>query len=173
MADRQRFQIVTKRSRIVAEVRSTLQELKVEASIFDGWFEVSLAGRRLEPSPSPMGGVTVEVRGLRSGNRLFDLDLQRTLEMKKYPLMVGELRQVTAGDADGSYRVRGELRMHGEQQAVEGDAKVTFAEDGSIGISAEMVLNFEDFGVKARRLLMLKVLPEVRIRGEVVAVAVR
>jgi len=139
------------------EGRATEVSGTLDADVADGRV-VRLDGGRLE----------VPVRGLRSGNPLEDGELQRRVDARRFPTIVGEVRDATLGDDDGRFRVEGDLTFHGVTKRISGDVLV--ASDGDrLQIEGEQVFDIREFGVKPPRILLLRVHPEVRVRIRLVA----
>ena len=114
------------------------------------------------------GRIEVPVRSLRSGNPLEDAELQRRVDARRFPTIVGEVRSATAADGVRRVRVEGDLTFHGITQPVTGELRLT--NDGDrVRIEGEHVFDVRDFGIKPPRILMLRVEPEVRVTIALVA----
>jgi polyisoprenoid-binding protein YceI len=124
-----------------------------------GTLDVELAGGDVKGLAG--GRIEVPVRSLRSGNPLEDAELQRRVDSRSFPTIVGELRDAAA-IGDGRFRVEGDLTFHGVTQPVTGELRVTTDNDG-LRIKGEQVFDVRDFGIKPPRILMLRVEPEVRV----------
>ena len=161
------YRISKDRSRIWAEVRATLQTLEVQANDFQGTFQIGIADGGIAAGVAPEGSFELDVRMLHGPNRLFDVDLMKFLEARKYPTISGSPREIVP--SGGAYRVRGDLQMHGEKAPVEGTVSVLEWGERELRLRGEMEVKLETFRLKPRRLLMLKVDPTLRIFGEVVA----
>jgi polyisoprenoid-binding protein YceI len=115
------------------------------------------------------GRIEVPVRSLKSGNAIEDAELQRRIDARRYPIIVGEVRTATTLD-EGRIRVEGDLTFHGVTRSVTGELHV--ARDGdNLRIEGEHVFDVREFGIKPPRILMLRVEPEVRVTIDLVATA--
>lgn len=113
------------------------------------------------------GHIEVPVAQLRSGNPLYDAELQRRVDARRFPTIVGEVRKATPL-ADGRFDVDGELTFHGVTRIVAGQVRVV-VEDDRLRIEGEQVFDVRDFGIKPPRILMLRVEPDVRVHISLVA----
>jgi polyisoprenoid-binding protein YceI len=163
-----RFRIVAEESRVWVDTSTNLHPIHGEADGLRGEIEAALGAGGLDLSVPPRARIEFEIERLRSGNPLYDSELRRRLDVRRYPTIVGEVTEVRAGDSPGRYRVAGELTFHGVTCPVEGEVDLR-AEDRTIEIEGERAFDVRDFGVTPPRLLMLKVEPEVRVRVRIVA----
>jgi len=114
------------------------------------------------------GRLEVPMRSLRSGNPLEDRELQRRVDARRFPSIVGEVRSAAALDGAGRFRVEGEITFHGVTEAVAGEVLITMENDRVV-LEGEHVFDVRRFGVTPPRILMLRVHPEVRVSIRVVA----
>ncbi len=156
-----RFKIILERSRVWVEARSTLHPVVAEAGGLTGFIEAEVAASRVALDPPPRARFEFPVEGLRSGNPLFDQELPRRVDARRYPTVAVEVKEVSAG-ADG-YRVRAQVSFHGVTREVEGP--VTVRADGNrLVVEGEQVVDIRDFGLEPPRLLLLRVYPNVKVR---------
>ena len=131
-----RYRIVPERSLFWAEARSSIHPIRVETDGFEGFLELELDGDQLKVDAPVSGQVELEVDQLRTGNGLYDRELERRLEARRYPVIRGEVLGVQAVEGGNRYRVLGDLRFHGANKRVEGDVTIRASEGGRI-IEAE------------------------------------
>ncbi len=162
-----RFRIVPERSRLWAEARSSVHPIRVETTGLEGFFEAEIAHDRPDLTVAPLGRIEIDAERLKTGNGLYDHELERRLEMRKYPRIRGQIKEVK-DVGGGRYRVRGDLSFHGVTHCVEGEVSLRPNADGTIEIEGTQTLDMRDFKLEPPRLLMLKVHPEVKVRGVVV-----
>ena len=106
---------------------------------------------------------------MKSGNALYDHELERRLEARKYPFIRGSVREVQALGDGQRYRVLGQLEFHGVIRAVEGEVRLRMLDERTLEIEGERVFDLREYGLDPPRILMLKVYPDVRVRAQVVA----
>jgi polyisoprenoid-binding protein YceI len=164
-----RFKIVPGRSRFWVEARSSLHPIKAETAGVGGYLEAEIDGGQPDLKVPPQGKIEVDVDSLKTGNALYDRELERQLEVRKYPRIRGEILEVKELDAGRRYRVKGNLSLHGVTKTVEGEVNLKILDDGNFEVEGEKVFDIRDFGLTPPRILMLKVYPDVKVRGRVVA----
>ena len=116
-----RYRVVPERSKLWVEARSSVHPITVQSSALSGAIELELADGKLDLAKAPSGTLELEAESLKTGNRLEDSQLERQLEVRKYPRVRGQIRQVTANGDGTRYHVRGELSLHGVTKPIEGD----------------------------------------------------
>jgi polyisoprenoid-binding protein YceI len=164
-----RFRIVPERSRIWVDARSSLHPIRVETTGLRGYLDATLVDGALAPGSPTTGSIEIETDRMKSGNALYDHELERRLEVRKYPFIRGSVREVHAlGDAQ-RYRVLGQLEFHGVVRPVEGEVRLRVVDQRTLEIEGERVFDLREYGLDPPRILMLKVYPDVRVRGHVVA----
>ena len=152
-------------SEVVVEARSSLHPIRGAAVDLSGAIEAEVVDGRV--GDTLRGRLEVPVDRLRSGNPLYDSELHRRAEARRYPTIVGEVRGAVAGD-DGVFRVEGDLTFHGVTRRVTDDLRVR-ADGSRLVIEGQHVFDVREFGLTPPRLLMLKVEPEVTVRISLVA----
>ena len=162
-----KYRIVPASSRLWAEARSSLHPIRAETDGLEGYLEADMPEGRPNLSVTPKAQIQIESTRLKTGNPLYDSELSRRLEVRKYPRIRGTVREVKELGAGNRYHVRGDLSFHGVTRTIEGDITLRIVNDRTIEIEGEKVIDIRDFGLEPPRLLMLKVYPEVRIRGRV------
>jgi len=163
-----RYRLIPESSKVWAEARSSLHPIRSETSGLEGYIEAEIAEGRADLSVAPKARVQLDAARVKTGNPLYDTELSRRLETRKYPRITGEVREVKALAAN-RYHVKGDLSFHGVTHSVEGDVTLRIVNDTTIELEGENVIDIRKFGLEPPRLLMLKVYPDVRIRGRVLA----
>jgi polyisoprenoid-binding protein YceI len=143
-----RFRIVPARSRFWADAKSTLHPVHAETSALDGYLDVEMIGNRLSTGVGTCGHVEFDVERMKSGNALFDTELLRRIEVRKFPRVKVDTREIRDGDGTGEYRVRGDLAFHGVTRTIEGDVTVRILGDTTLQIDGTKELDMRDFGLE-------------------------
>jgi len=133
-----------------------------------GFVEAELNPAGLDLKVMPQGKLEVDVDSIKTGNMLYDRELERQLDVRKYPRIRGEIVEVTQLEAGRRYKIRGNLSVHGVTKPVEGEVKLRVLDDGSFEAEGEQTFDIRDFGLTPPRILMLKVYPDVKVRAHIV-----
>jgi polyisoprenoid-binding protein YceI len=164
-----RYRIIPERSRLWVEARSSLHPIKAESAAVNGYIETEMGASGFDLKTAPQGRIEVPVESLRTGNGLYDREMERRLDTRKYPRIRGEILEVTELDGGRRYRVRGNLTLHGVTKTVEGEVSLRVVNGESFEVEGEKTFDIRDFGLSPPRILMLQVYPDVKVRGHVVA----
>lgn len=159
------YQISPERSTVWVEARSSLHPIHGQATGLEGELDVEVSGDRLDLTTPPAAWLRLAVARLVSGNPLYDREMQRRVDARRYPTIEGQAREVAAAAGEAArYRVRGDITFHGITRSVAGEVTVTVPGPGTLVVEGEQEFDVRDFDVKPPRIAMLKVHPQVRIR---------
>jgi polyisoprenoid-binding protein YceI len=151
--------------------RSSLHPINTETRGITGWFE---AARREDGSLDLEQGVSGElelaVERLTSGNQLYDRELRRRIDARRYPTISGRLTHIAVAGAHPDYTVTGEVSFHGKTRTFEHGMQIDVHDDG-IALTGEDVFDIREFGMKPPSMLMVRVYPEISVRVELLGVA--
>lgn len=164
-----RYRLVPERSKIWAEARSSLHPIKLETDGLEGFVDVTIVDGRLDASAPASGSIELDSSLLKTGNGLYDRELERKLEMRKFSRVRGKVISVKAMDSGTGYRVQGELSLRGQTAPVQGDVQMRMLDDATVEFQAEQTIDIRNFGLEPPKFLMLKVFPDVKVRGLVIA----
>ncbi|MGH9116060.1 MAG: YceI family protein, partial [Acidimicrobiales bacterium] len=164
-----RFHVVPDRSVVLIEVRSTVGPLSFGSIGLTGTIGAAFAGSVLCADLAPSAHIEVDVAGLRSGNSVYDAELLRRIDARRFPSATVDLRGCEASGSGGLYRLSGELTFHGVTRPAHGTVRVEEASDRHVVVTGEQVFDIRDFAVPSPTVLMLRIYPDVRVRLHVEA----
>ena len=127
----------------------------VRAAVVDGAISVD---------QSPSGHLEVDLSGLSSGNGLYDAELRRRIDARRFPMATVDLRNCIASGPGALYRVEGELTFHGVSRPAQGTVSVEVGPDDRLIITGEQVFDIREFAIPSPTVLMLRIYPDVRVR---------
>lgn len=166
-----RYRIVPERSQVWIEARSTLHPIHSHTNGLEGWLELTVeGGSRLDLAAPPAAHVEFPVDQLRSGNPLETRELRRRIDARRYPRITGDLTAMDATDAEGRYRVSGDVTFMGRTRTYEDEVTLSVSTTG-LTVTGEATFDVRDFGMEPPRVLMLRVEPDVKVRVEITAEA--
>jgi polyisoprenoid-binding protein YceI len=164
-----RYRIKPTRSRVWIEARSNLHPIHTEASGLEGWLDLAIDDGRINVDQTLLGHLEFPVANLKSGNGFEDRELQRRIEARRYPTIVGDLKAMKETNEPMTYVVSGDLTFRGVTRPYEDEMNVEVAGDSTVNLSGRSTFDIRDFGMQPPRILMLKVMPDVAVRVEIVA----
>ncbi len=168
----QTYQVIPERSAVLIEARSTVGPITFGAVGLTGVVEAEMRGGVIWPAHATRATLEVPVTGLCSGNGLYDAELLRRIEARRYPIAKLELSECIVVGSAGRYRVTGRLDFHGVVRSLEGTVTVDPRPDGSIIVTGGHAFDIRDFDIASPTVLMLRIYPDVTVKLQVEAVPV-
>jgi polyisoprenoid-binding protein YceI len=161
-----RYSFDPMRSCVWVSGRSSLHPINTETRGITGWFEAS--GRddgSLDLDLPIAGELQVAVEKLTSGNQLYDHELRRRIDAKRYPLIEGRVTKISADGAHPRYSVAGDILFHGKTRSFEHRMDIELR-DHEVSLTGDYVFDIREFGMKPPSMLMIRVYPEIAVRVE-------
>jgi DNA-binding PadR family transcriptional regulator len=160
----QRFVLDPNRSAVLIDARSTVGPICFGSTGVTGVLHAAMDDGGMSTEASPSGWLTIDMTGLRSGNKLYDAELHRRINSRRYPTARVELKECMPSAPGWRYRLLGQLTFHGITRRTEGTVQLEAASDDRIVISGEQVFDIRDFALPSPTMLMLRIFPDVRVR---------
>ena len=165
-----RFAFDSTRSYLQVSGRSSLHPIDTETRGITGWFQAAASDNGTLNLDGPVAGeLELAVDRLTSGNLLYDRELRRRINARRYPTIGARLVGVAPSAANGVYLVTGEVTFHGRTLTFEHDMAIRFDRD-EVVLSGEDVFDIRQFGMEPPSMLMIRVYPEISVRLELVGV---
>jgi hypothetical protein len=166
---RERFDVVSADSSLTFFATSSLFPVYGRATEMRGYVDgLWTENGTLAVDPLPRMHLELKVEGLRTGNELQDREMWKLIDSKRFPKIVGELRELRAGSLAGRYAAAGQITLAGLARRYEGELLPSRAGD-VVRIAGDINVDVRDFGLKSMNLLVLSVEPLVRVRLRMVA----
>jgi len=157
------FCIDPDRSAVLIDVRSTVGPLSFGTLGVSGTISAAVSDGVLRTDIAPSGRLTIDVASLNSGNRLYDAELLRRIDARRFPMATVDVRECSVSGPGSRYRLAGELTFHGVTRPAEGTVSVDALSDRRLVITGEQVFDIRDFAVPSPTMLMLRIFPDVRV----------
>jgi len=164
------YHLVPDRSVLLIEVRSTVGPLSFGAIGITGSVRAAVVGGALRSDPPPSGTLEIDMSGLSSGNSLYDAELLRRIDARRFPTATVELRNCAPSAPGARYRLEGEVTFHGVTRPAQGTVNLEVLPDGRLTVTGEQVFDIRDFAIASPTVLMLRIYPDIRVRLHVEAV---
>ena len=157
-----RFVVQPERSVVAIQARSSVGPIQWEAPGAQGWVEAVVHDGVIDTSVTPKAQLELSVRNLRSGNTLYDAELMRRIDARRYPVTTVEL--VEASRSDRRYQLVGNVTFHGVTRQLRGSVEAGLEPSGELVVTGEQTFDIRDFRIPSPTILMLKIFPDVRVR---------
>jgi polyisoprenoid-binding protein YceI len=161
-----RYTLDSVRSCVWVSGRSSLHPINTETRGINGWFEAATRTDGSLDLDQPVSGeLELAVERLTSGNQLYDRELRRRIDARRFPTISGRLTRIVVDGAHPEYSVTGEVSFHGKTKTFEHGMRIE-ASDGGIALTGEDQFDIREFGMKPPSMLMVRVYPEISVRVE-------
>ncbi len=167
-----RYRLVPQRSVVLIEARSSVGPITFGAAGVTGEVEAVIIDGCVDPAAAPSARLEIDVSRLRSGNSLYDAELMRRVDARRYPTMLLDLRSCASLGGSGRYRLGGDVHFHGVTTALDGTVAVETRAD-TIVVRGEQLIDIRDFGIASPTALMLRIYPDVIVKLHVEAICDR
>jgi polyisoprenoid-binding protein YceI len=159
-----RYTLDSVRSCIWISGRSSLHPINTETRGITGWVQAATRpDGALDLEQTVSGELELAVERLTSGNQLYDRELRRRVDARRYPTIAGRLTSIAPAGPHPDYVVTGEVSFHGKTRTFEHGMRIEVRDDG-ITLSGEDVFDIREFGMKPPSMLMVRVYPEISVR---------
>ncbi len=140
-----RYTFDSARSCVWVSGRSSLHPINTETRGLTGWFESSFRNDgTLDLDQRVAGELELSVDRLTSGNQLYDRELRRRMDAKRYPIIGGQVTQVVANGTHPNYLVVGDVSFHGKTRSFEHEMQITCTGE-SVELSGDYVFDIREF----------------------------
>jgi polyisoprenoid-binding protein YceI len=161
-----RYTFDSARSCLWVSGRSSLHPINTETRGITGWFEAAGSpDGSLDLAESVGGRLELAVERLTSGNQLYDRELRRRVDARRYPTIAGRLTRIAPKGDHPHYVVTGDVEFHGKTRSFEHDMQIEIGAD-EVRLSGDDVFDIREFGMKPPSMLMVRVYPEISVRIE-------
>jgi polyisoprenoid-binding protein YceI len=164
-----RFDILPEQSIVVMDARSSVHPIHSETDGLEGYVDLDLGDDGTVSSRAPSGHLELGVSRLESGNALYDREMRRRIDARRFPKITGELVSLREGPAPGTYLAGGNLTFHGTTQHYEAEMDITSSDGKMVELKGSHVFDVRQFGVDPPKMMMLRVYPDVAVRVDIVA----
>jgi polyisoprenoid-binding protein YceI len=165
-----RYTLDSVRSCVWISGRSSLHPINTETRGITGWVEAATrTDGSLDLDQAVSGELELAAEHLTSGNQLYDRELRRRMDARRYPTIAGRLTDITLDGAHPNYLVTGDVSFHGKTRSFAHGMQIEARDDG-IALTGEDVFDIREFGMKPPSMLMVRVYPEISVRVELLGV---
>jgi polyisoprenoid-binding protein YceI len=150
--------------------RANVGPISFATSDVAGYISTFLDGDNISPSGPLSGQLTVPLGSLTSGNSLYDAELRRRIDTRRYPVATIDLTSADHIEGTNRYALVAEMQFHDVVRTISGT--VTFEFKGeNVLIRGEQTFDVRDFNLGVPTTLALKIYPDVSVEMHIEAMA--
>lgn len=165
---RAHFRVVPDRSVVLIEARSTVGPIRFGAMGLTGEILVDMAEGQIGCDAKPTAHLTIAVDELRSGNMLYDAELLRRIDARRFPRVSLNLQDCQPIGTD-RFRLAADVTFHGITRPLRGTVGLKLLSGHKLVVTGDHALDVRDFQLPSPTVLMLRIYPDVRVNLHVEA----
>lgn len=172
MGDHSTFRLVSDRSAVLVGAESSAGPITFGTMTTDGRAEIAMSGSGLEAVVPITALLRIPVLSLESGNRLYDTELQRRLDHRRFPTITVELGTASARGG-GRFVATGDLTICGTTRRLTGYFDLAMPDENTLIATGSEDVDMRDFDIDLPSILAFKIYPEVNVQFRLSATRVR
>jgi polyisoprenoid-binding protein YceI len=167
LGERKTFHVVPEQSALLVEARSSAGPITFGTMTLDGRAEFATSPD-IDSLVPISAYLAIPVSGLVSGNALYDAELRRRLDSRRFPLIAVELHTARSRGG-GRYVAEGDLTIHGTTRRLTGSVSLAEQDEDTLLATGSEVVDIRDFDIDLPSVLMLKIYPDVSVQFRLTA----
>lgn len=157
------FRVLPEFSAVLIDARSSVGPIAFGTTALQGTVTAPIVDGGWSGDAATDAVLTVEMSTLASGNTLYDAELARRIDARRFPKAMVALRELTRIGTTSRYQIDSELTLHGVSRPLVGTVTVACGEGGTLLVDGEHVVDIRDFDIPLPTVLMLRIYPDVRV----------
>ncbi len=157
------FEVVPGRSAVLVKARSSVGPISFATSEVRGEISGELVGDTIDAAAPVTGRLSVSLSSLTSGNSLYDTELKRRIDARRFPEAVLELEHAALVEGTSRYDLTGRIEIHAVTRPLSGSVTVRPVRRDVLVVRGQHSLNIREFDLDVPTTLSLKIYPEVSV----------
>lgn len=161
---RKLFRFLPRQSAVVIKARSNIGPITFMTGSINGEIGIQISeDGEIVLDDNISARLEIPLGTLTSGNVLYDAEILRRVDARRFPLAVVELISLSRIGSTSGYELTGTVTMHGVTRAIEGTVSAGFPTGSTIVVTGEQVVDIREFELGVPSTFMLKIYPDVSI----------
>jgi polyisoprenoid-binding protein YceI len=158
------FEVLPGRSAVLVKARSNVGPISFATSHVRGSISVELEGNAVALDAPITAELKVSLSELTSGNSLYDTELKRRIDARRYPEAALHLEHAVrrAGEPN-RFELSGRIELHAVTRPLHGTVTVERLDRDMMVIRGQQTLDIREFELDVPTTLALKIFPEVSV----------
>jgi hypothetical protein len=156
------FHVVSSRSAVLVRARSSVGPISFATNELEGVITLAVHDQIVDTDAPLEARLVVPLTKLTSGNILYDTELHRRVNARRYPVAVIELSGAKPC-GPSRYELTGEMEFHNVVRTISGFLTLESPDSTTIVIRGERAFDVREFNLEIPTSLSLKFYPEVSV----------
>jgi len=165
------FVVEPSRSAVLVKARSNVGPISFATSDIHGKIEVGVDGETVVDGAPTAAHLTISLKSLTSGNSLYDTELRRRIDARRFPDASLELERAAKTGDTGQFALSGRISIHDVVRPIEGSVTIEPVRRGILVVRGVETLDIREFALEVPTTLALKIYPEVSVEMHLEALA--
>lgn len=158
------FEVQPGRSAVLVKARSSVGPISFATSQVRGSISVVLEDKVIDVDSPITAELSVSLHELTSGNSLYDTELKRRIDARRYPVATLHLEQAARTATESNrFELSGRIELHAVVRPLSGLVTVERLERDMMVIRGQQMLDIREFELDVPTMLALKIFPEVSV----------
>jgi polyisoprenoid-binding protein YceI len=172
VADRETFRLVGGQSAVLVGAQSSAGPITFGTMTLDGHAEFGLPEIDLDSAMPLAAYMRIPVLSLESGNKLYDSELQRRLDQRRFPNITVEMCAASPRGG-GRFAAEGDLSISGTTRRMMGFLDLAMPDENTLIATGSENVDMREFGIDMPWILAFKIYPEVSVQFRLTATRAR
>lgn len=157
------FDVMPGRSAVLVKARSSVGPISFATSDVRGEIGAGVEEDTIGAGDPVTGQLTVSLTSLTSGNGLYDTELKRRIDARRYPDAFLELEHAVRAGRTNRYDLTARLEIHDIVRPLVGFVTVEPLRRDVLVVRGQQMLDIREFDLDVPMTLALKIQPEVSV----------
>jgi polyisoprenoid-binding protein YceI len=172
VADRETFRLVGEHSAVLVGAQSSAGPITFGTMTLDGHAEFAMPEIDLDSAVPLVAVMRIPVLSLESGNKLYDSELQRRLDQRRFPNITVEMCAAIPRGG-GRFATEGDLTISGTTRRMMGFLDLAMPDENTLIATGGENVDMQEFGIDLPSILAFKIYPEVNVQFRLTATRAR
>jgi polyisoprenoid-binding protein YceI len=157
------FRVAASRSAVIVRARSNVGPITFVTESVNGAFGLQVSDGALVFDENMTSRLEIPLGTLTSGNVLYDAEIMRRVDARRFPIATVELMASTRIGESDQYEVSGTVTFHGVTRNINGTVTANLSTPGTVIVQGKQVIDIREFELGVPSTFMLKIYPDVEI----------
>jgi len=157
------FRFLPRQSAVVIKARSNVGPIAFVTGSISGEIAFQVSNGDVVLDDNVTARLEIPLGTLTSGNVLYDAEILRRVDARRFPLAIVELTSLSRIGQTNDYELGGSVTVHGVTREIEGAVTAEFPTPATVVVTGEQVVDIREFELGVPSTFMLKIYPDVGI----------